>query len=119
MRENKCEKCGTVMVPFKEDKTVGVRCPKCEWGWAATQFDHIDLDETIYTAKFDAITNPSKEQLKIISKILNVNFFMAARLLKEGNTSFSEKASEIQNKLKDTKGLNIHYQIFPKFKYDI
>lgn len=119
MRESKCEKCGTVMMPFKEDKTAGMRCPKCGWNFTATQFDPIDLDETIYTAKFDAITNPSKYQLKIVSKILNANFLVAARLLKEGNASFSGKANEIQNKLKDAKGLDIHYKISPEFKYDI
>ncbi len=29
MEENKCEKCGTTMVSFKEGRTIGMKCPNC------------------------------------------------------------------------------------------
>ena len=119
MEENKCEKCGTTMVSFKEGRTIGMKCPNCGWGWATTQFDPIDLDETIYSVKFDVIINPSKEQLKIILKMLNVNFLITAKLLKEGTASFNGKAIDIQSKLKELYGQDIHYSISPDFKYEI
>ncbi len=119
MEENKCEKCGTKMVPFKEGRTIGMRCPNCGWGWVTTQFDPIDLDETIYTVKFDTIVNPSKEQLKVVSKILNINFLATAKLLKEGKASFDGRAIDIQGNLKEIKTMDIHYSISPYFKYEI
>ncbi len=119
MEENKCEKCGTTMVSFKEDRTIGMKCPNCGWGWVTTQFDPIDLDETIYTVKINVIVNPSKKQLKIVSKMLNVNFLIATKLLMEGKASFSGKAIDVQNKLKELYGQDIHYSISPKFKYEI
>ena len=119
MEENKCEKCKTTMVSFKEGRTIGMKCPNCGWGWATTQFDPIDLDKTIYTVKFDAIVSPSKEQLKIVSKMLNINFLIAAKLLKEGKASFSGKAINVQSKLKEMNGQDIHYSISPYFKYEI
>ncbi len=119
MGENKCEKCGSKMVSFKEGRTIGMKCPNCGWGWATTQFDPIDLDETIYTVKFDAIENPLKEQLKVVSKILNVNFLVTAKLLKEGNASFNGRAIDIQNKLKEMKTRDINYSISPDFQYEI
>ena len=65
------------------------------------------------------IINPSKEQLKIISKMLNVNFLITAKLLKEGTASFNGKAIDIQSKLKELYGQDIHYSISPDFKYEI
>ena len=96
-----------------------MRCPNCGWGWATTEFDSIDLDETIYTVSFDTIVNPSEEQLKIVSKIQNVNFLIAAKLLKEGKASFNGKAIDIQSKLEEIDGQDIHYSISTDFKYEI
>lgn len=49
----KCEKCGAKMYPFKEGSTVWMTCPKCEYGWATTQFEPIVEDQTIYYVKID------------------------------------------------------------------
>lgn len=119
MNENKCEKCGTIMVPYKEDRTTGMRCPNCGWGWATTLFNPIDLDQTIYTVKIDIIGNPTREQLKTFSKILNVNYLETTKLLKEGSATFSGKAIEIKDKIMTIKQYNIHYSISPAFKYDL
>lgn len=119
MEKNKCEKCGHVMVEYETDTCEGMRCPNCGWGWVTTLFNPIELDQTIYTVKFDIIANPSKEQLKTVSKMLNVNFLVTAKLLKDGNASFSGTALEIKNKANDLKKSNIHYSISPDFQYEI
>lgn len=119
MQQNKCEKCETEMIPYKNGRTIGMICPNCGWGWATTEFEPIELDQTIYTIHINTITNPSKEVLKFVSKILNANFLVTYKLLKDGQASFSGKAIEIKNIIKKLQNLEIKYSITPDFKYKI
>lgn len=119
MEENKCEKCGSIMVSFKDGRTIGMKCPNCGWGFVTTQFEPIDLDEIDYTVKIDTIANPSKDQLKTISELLSLNFLITARLLKEGKATFSGKATEILKKAKVLKDNGISYSTVPDFPYEI
>jgi hypothetical protein len=115
----KCEKCGAIMFPFKAGSTVGMTCPKCGWGWATTQFEPIVEDRTVYVIKIDCHFKPTREQFKVLSFILNVNYLGVRKLLNEGNASFEGLALDIRDKLKMLKDTEINYSVSPNFPYEI
>lgn len=119
MNDIKCEKCGTLMISYKQGHNVGMSCPNCGWGWATTEFEPIELDQTIYIVNIDIITKPSIEEIKLVSKLLNVNYLIANKLLICGKASFQGKAIKIKDKLRELNNIKIGYTISPKFNYDI
>ena len=119
MENIKCEKCGHTMVEYETDTCEGMRCPNCGWGWITTKHDSIDLDESVYNVSIDCDPKPSKEQLKVLSNVLNANYLVVNKLLKEGNLSFNGNASEVKDKLKKLQDAGISFSISPDFPYKI
>lgn len=62
-----CEKCGTEMLSIDQYKPVGMKCPKCGWGWATTFIEPIKEDTTDYTVIMCSDNVPSKESISICS----------------------------------------------------
>lgn len=117
MEKIKCEKCGSEMQEFETQASMGMKCPKCGWGWATTNTNSIFYDETEYDLKISPISSPSKEEISIISTILNTNYLTSIKLIKTGNVHITGKASEIIDKIKKLKAKNISFDITPKFPY--
>lgn len=119
MENINCEKCGHLMIEYETDTCEGMKCPNCGWGWVTTRQDLMNLDETLYNVKIDCRVKPSTEQLKVLSSVLNANYLVINKLLKEGNASFNGKAIEIKNKLNELKKTGISFSISPDFNYEI
>lgn len=113
----KCEKCEHEMVKYETATCEGLRCPNCGWNIVTTKMEPIDLDETIYVVSIQEILNPTKNEIKEVSKALNVNYLLASKFLKEGKANFDGKARDIIEKLKEMSDNGIHFSVTPKFPY--
>ena len=117
MEKIKCEKCGSEMQEFETQASMGMKCPKCGWGWVTTNTNSIFYDETEYDLRINPISSPSKETISIISTILNTNYLVSIKLIKTGKAHITGKASEIIKKIKILKLKNISFDITPNFPY--
>ena len=117
MEENKCEKCGSQLIPYKKDRTIGMICPNCGFGYVTSYFEPIELDTTIYTVTINKYNTPSTDQIKTVAKIINKNLLITAKLLKDGNASFYGLAIDIQEKINVLKSNNLIFSITPDYKY--
>lgn len=111
-----CEKCGAVMMPFKEFGSTGMKCPSCGWGWATTYQDPIDLDEQVYTI-FIPPQDASMEAIKCISYVFSVNYIEARKNLQSGSLRVSGNARDIRNKAARLTESSVVYKIEPDFPH--
>ena len=113
-----CEMCGTEMIPFSEDYSYGMTCPKCGWGWVTSHFEQIDLDTTDYQVVLQPGNEVKGDVLREISNILGVNYIQAKRIIENTPvTIYKGKARDVVviiDKL-DKKG--IKYAVQPDFPY--
>lgn len=113
-----CEKCGAQMLPIDPHKPVGMKCPKCGWGWATTYIEPIKEDSTDYTVILLADNVPSKESIKTIAGIAGINFIQAKRMIENAPTNlFVGKAVTVKEVITELDVSAINYQVEPKFPY--
>lgn len=112
-----CEKCGSVMKPYKEDTTVGMKCENCGWGWVTTQFDEIYTDDTIYSVSFPKDLADNKDALSLISHTTSNNYITAKKLIESEDIIMSGKAQTIVEFLKKCKEANISFNVSPEFPH--
>ena len=115
----KCLCCGTDMICKIEGHCLSWTCPNCGDGVATSHFEPIEVDQTQYSLMVEQIADPTKEQIKLISQILNVNFLETRKLLIDGKASVSEKAETIQETASTLKKNHISFLISPDFPYEI
>ena len=113
-----CEKCGSEMEYFIKDSTCGTTCKNCGWGWVTTYQEPIKLDTTDYELYIEPINNPSVDNLRCISSVLNCNFLEAKSKLQE-RIRFTKKATAILDIALKLKSNNIEFTITPEFPYEI
>jgi hypothetical protein len=114
-----CEKCGTEMVDFQIDRSCGMECPKCGWGWATTYWSPIERDETVYSISIPSISNPTLNIIRFIAEVLSCNFIVANKKIKTSGIQLSGQAEKIQKIRKSLIELNANFVISPDFPYDI
>ena len=125
-----CDKCGAEMIPNDQERTTGMLCPKCGWGWVTTRQDPIATDDTDYSI-FIKPNNPAvPDTIKLIADIVGVNFLQAKKILssekdeliyKARNESASTmyKAQRVRAVAKRLKEAGIAFTITPDFPYEI
>lgn len=113
----KCLSCGTDMICKIEGHCLSWNCPNCGDGVATSHFEPIEVDQTKYTLTIMKIALPTKEEIRLTSQILNVNFLLARRLLIDGTAELSERAQVIQKAASSLKDSNIPFSICPSFPY--
>ena len=113
-----CEKCGAEMLPIDPRKPVGMKCPKCGWGWATTYIEPIKEDTADYTVVLLAGNVPSKESIKTIAGIAGISFLQAKKMIENAPTRlFVGKAATVKEVIATLEGSVINYQVEPKFPY--
>ena len=112
-----CEKCGKEMINIDDDFSIGMECPNCGWGWITTKDNPLMTDRTIYNVTVKS-AEATKDNIKIISSILNVNYLEAKNILNSlPKEIFCGKAYEVK-KIKDILAKSkIEFEIIPKFVY--
>ena len=119
MTNSYCEKCGGEMIRFQEHGSCGMKCTKCDWGWATTYTPPINKDETMYTISIPAIHNPSPDIIKCIANLFECNYITAHKHSQEGTLTKSDKAPSIQIIARSLRQTGISYLITPNFPFEI
>lgn len=116
-----CEKCGAVMVPIVPEKpvgSIGMECPECGWGWATTYIEPKYEDETVYRIILDHGSDATRENIRVIAKIIKCNYLRAKEILyAEGSILAEGKATEIEGFVKLLIQSSIRYHIEPEWLY--
>lgn len=113
-----CEKCGAEMLSIDQYKPVGMKCPKCGWGWATTFIEPIKEDTTDYTVILCSDNVPSKESIKAIAGIAGINFLQAKKMIENAPTRlFVGKAVTVKEVIAILNASAISYQVEPKFPH--
>ena len=113
-----CEKCGTEMLPIDMHKSVGMKCPKCGWGWATSYIEPIKVDTTDYNVVLLAGNIPSKESIKTIANIAGISFLQAKKMIENAPTSLLiGKAVAVKEAIVALERSALNYQVEPKFPY--
>jgi hypothetical protein len=114
----KCEKCNSEMIGFKEKSVQGVKCPNCGWSILTSYINEINTDNTVYTISISKVKKVNISQIKLIAKLVNVNYLQAKEILLSGKTKIYEaKAPKIKKMIDDLEKEEISYTVFPEFKY--
>lgn len=114
----KCEKCGTELQEYIDNHSRGSVCPKCGWGRVTSYFTPMETDTTKYEIWICGNSDNCTDDLRVISKISNVNLLKAKHLLDmEKAKIFEGVAVEIVEKVKLLNDRNLRYKIIPDFPY--
>ncbi|MCF0228924.1 MAG: hypothetical protein HUJ76_04425 [Parasporobacterium sp.] len=125
-----CEKCGEQMICINQERTAGMACPKCGWGWVTSHFDKIDTDRTDYSI-FLKPGNPTViVNIKLIASLCSVNFIEAKNILQanvdtciytatnESSADYS-KAGKVKHIASILKAAKLDFYIMPDFPYKL
>ncbi len=107
------------MESYYKDKTCGMLCPKCGWGWVTTYFSPIDIDETMYTVNFYKPEKITAAMIKLYAKLTGSNFIQSKKALEKGNASFSALAADIQKHIAEIYATELQFRITPDYPYNI
>ena len=69
------------MKPYKQGHCGGITCTKCDFGCATTCFPKMEKDSTNYEIYLQPNNVVSRENIKIISKIANLNYLESKKVL--------------------------------------
>ena len=113
-----CEKCKEKMQWIIEGSTQGWKCPACGWNIITTHVDDMIADMTEYSIYIKSVQEIDKEKIKFVSKIANVSFVVAKKMLQEGDVCILKaKASRIKEVVINLRELKIDFKISPEFRY--
>ena len=106
------------MQPIDILKPVGMKCPKCGWGWATTYLEPIKEDATDYRVVLLAGNIPSKESIKTIAGIAGISFLQAKKMIENAPINlFVGKAVMVKDVIAALDELSINYRVNPRFPY--
>ena len=74
-------------------------------------------DMTEYSIYIKSVQEIDKEKIKFVSKIANVSFVVAKKMLQEGGCILKAKASRIKEVVINLQELKIDFKISPEFRY--
>jgi hypothetical protein len=113
----KCISCGAEMEQKINGHCISWHCSNCGDGLASSYYDEIELDRTDYSIVINPIPTPSVEQLKTISKYLNMNYIEIRKLLTLGEAKITRKATEVKTIVSELTKVDIDFDITPSFPY--
>lgn len=115
-----CEKCETKMKYIKEGCGICWTCPHCNWGYATSYFEPIELDHTQYGIFLSGNHEATLENIKLIAGISGFNYLRTREVLKSENAIiFKGSALEIKAVLLRLRVCGIKYHVAPDFPYDL
>ena len=129
-KKNKCDICGKELIPIIEGHSLILTCSEHGGRIATTHFSDMELDSTNYEIFLQPNNTVTKDNIKIISDISNLNFLESKKLL-ESKTAVSiykvkdeavreiSKPEEIIKVARKLKELSLDFYITPEFKYEI
>ena len=113
-----CEKCGAEMLPIESNNPVGLKCPNCVWGWATTFIDPIYNDQTNYSVFLLEGNEQTKEKIKVVSKITNLNMLQAIKIFESTPYEiFSGKAVNVKAAIELLRTQSLNFKVEPEFPY--
>ena len=114
-----CEKCGADMQTIDPCRPVGLKCPKCGWGWVTSYIEPIKEDSTDYTVILLAVDNASsKDVVKTIAGIAGIGFIQAKKMIENTPTNlFVGKAIAVKGIIATLDALAINYRVEPELPY--
>ena len=113
-----CPNCRADISYYMESSSCGYQCTSCEWGIVTTSISPIYCDRTDYTVSIAKIEEPSANQIRVIAKLLGVNYLKARNLLLEGEAQITECAVEVQKHRAILREAGIAHGISPLFPYE-
>lgn len=125
-----CEKYGEQMVSIDQERTVGMTCPKCGWGWVTSHFDAIDIDQTNYSIFLKPGNPVVIDNIKMIASLCAINFIEAKKTLQmdedtciytatnESSADYS-KAGKVKHIASLLKAAKLNFYISPSFPYEL
>ena len=125
-----CSRCGQEIISIIEGHSLILTCSEHGGRIATTYFSDMELDSTNYEIFLKPNNIVNKDNIKIISKISNLNFLESKKLL-ESKTAVSiykvkdeavreiSKPEEIIKVARKLKELSLDFYITPEFKYEI
>lgn len=115
-----CEECGNEMIWFRDGSVQGWKCPDCQWSVLTTCIDEIYSDMTVYSIYLIQHQVASKEQLNMVSKIANVNYIQARKMLNESKVLLCRgSAIETKDNLNKLRAFGLQYQVKPEFNHSL
>ena len=129
-KKNKCDICGKELIPIIEGHSLILTCSEHGGRIATTHFSDMELDSTNYEIFLQPNNTVTKDNIKIISDISNLNFLESKKLL-ESKTAVSiykvkdeavreiSKPEEIIKVARKLKELSLDFYITPEFKCEI
>jgi hypothetical protein len=113
-----CEKCNTEMIRFIEKSVQGVRCPNCGWSIITSYIEKVDIDKTQYSIFILHVTNINIEKIKLVAKIMDINYLEAKEVLLSDEVKLCEaKAPKIKKIVEELENEKIPYKVIPDFVY--
>jgi hypothetical protein len=113
-----CPGCGRKMIHKIEGSVQGMFCEQCGWNAVTTYTAPIRADMTVYSIYADGISNPSRGQIRMLSRAACLNYLEIKRQLAKG--SFLVYEGDAENVLRiigDLDAYHIGYKIIPPFPY--
>jgi hypothetical protein len=113
-----CPECKSDTKSTVEGSTLIISCEKCGWSIATTYIDPIYEDEKSYMLLMGQDAPISKEALKVVSTLVEVNFIQAKELLKSPGAKVLEgKAPEIKKAIEKLSSAGVPFRVHPDFPY--
>ena len=116
-RKYNCPECGTIMNETYDKPSLILSCPKCGCKIATTHWEEIDLDDKEYEIVLVANSNPTLDQIKVVSSITGVNFIKSKEIIAGGKTIFKGSPIQVKEIIKTLKEKLLDYSISPEFPY--
>ena len=114
-----CPECGAELKGFIEGSGMGSRCPKCGWSVVTTYAPPIMDDEREYTIILMPGGAPTREALKVISRIAMCNYVTAKQLMEcTLTTLFAGRAAEVLARKNELEDAGVPIEVQPDFPYD-
>jgi hypothetical protein len=113
-----CEACGSPTTGFREGRTDGIRCTRCDWSVATTYTPPIQLDQTIYTVRIERGDYRDTQQVKAVAHVVGSNLLTARELLRSSQpTVFRGDASHVVQVRDLLLAAGVSIEIQPKFPW--
>jgi len=115
----KCEECGADTEFRVEGSTQGFFCTQCDWALVTTRIPEIAQDIVKYKLYLLSADPHDKDQIKVLSKIGNINFLQARKMAQEEERPLvlQDEALVIEKARKCFDKASIQYEIEPYFPY--
>ena len=107
------------MVPIDPNKPIGMKCPKCGWGWVTSYIEPKLKDVTVYSIFLEQGNELGVESIKAVSKVANCNFIQAKEMIIRAPQQMAEgRAVDIERYVKLLNKASVKYYIEPGWTYE-